>query len=117
LIFLLFFIQFRHHLHRKKITITLTFSNAIDLNYLKQALHISANEPDKSVQAQPQAQVFYANVGGKIQEVAANSAIMNGNKAIKLLMNMPGPGSFNPSGQVQLVSGSLPTKRYPRCPT
>ncbi len=86
--------------------ITLTVSNAIDFNYLKQALHIPANEPDKSVQAQPQAQVFYANVGGNIQQVAANSVIMNGNKSIKLLMNMP---SFNPSGQVQVASGSQPT--------
>ena len=89
--------------------ITLTISNAIDFNFLKQASHISANEPDKSVQAQPQAQVFYANVGGNIQQVAANSVIMNGNKSIKLLMNMPSAGSFNPSDQVQVASGSQPT--------
>lgn len=36
----------------------------------------------------PTEQVYYANVGGNIQQVSSNSVIMNGNKSIKLLMNM-----------------------------
>lgn len=36
----------------------------------------------------PTEQVYYANVGGNIQQVSGSSVIMNGNKSIKLLMNM-----------------------------
>jgi len=45
----------------------------------------SSNNFQQQQQQQPTTQVFYANVGGNIQQI---SGVKNGNKSIKLLMNM-----------------------------